>query len=114
MHRRPPKAAELWSNQALAFASWVCLANCDFASHRTCHNVTPHRCMLLISRAVLILSKHRAGRFFCHTTSPLMRAQGFGLAGNEQKTLGTSLRLEFIQARTGHGSVARFELSFSQ
>ena len=37
----------------------VCLANCNFASHRTCHNVTPHRCMLFISKAVLILAKHR-------------------------------------------------------
>src|SRR6516225_11564122 len=40
----------------------LCLANCNFASHRTCHNVTPHRCMLFISKAVLILAKHRPVR----------------------------------------------------
>jgi hypothetical protein len=36
----------------------LCLANCNFASHRTCHNVTSRRCMLFISKAVLILAKH--------------------------------------------------------
>jgi non-specific serine/threonine protein kinase/serine/threonine-protein kinase len=36
----------------------LCLANCNFASHRACHNVTFPRCMLLIAKALLILAKH--------------------------------------------------------
>jgi membrane protease YdiL (CAAX protease family) len=46
-------------------ATFVCLANCNFASHRTCHNVTPHRCMLFISKAVLILAKHTPNSRVC-------------------------------------------------
>jgi serine/threonine protein kinase len=41
----------------------LCLANCNFASHRTSHNVTPHRCMLFISKVVLILAKHSVSRY---------------------------------------------------
>jgi hypothetical protein len=36
----------------------LCLANCNFASHRACHNVTFSRCMLFISKALLIVAKH--------------------------------------------------------
>jgi hypothetical protein len=38
----------------------VCLANCNFASHRACHNVTCPRCMLFIAKALSILAKHRS------------------------------------------------------
>ena len=37
----------------------VCLANCNFVSHRACNNVTPPRSMLFISKALLILAKHK-------------------------------------------------------
>jgi hypothetical protein len=37
----------------------VCLANCNFASRMACHNVTFSRCMLFVSKALLILAKHR-------------------------------------------------------
>src|SRR5215831_1201179 len=37
---------------------WVCLANCNFASQRACHNVTSPRRMLFISKALVILAKH--------------------------------------------------------
>src|SRR5271167_1833898 len=35
------------------------LANCNFASHRACNNVASSRCTLFISKALLILAKHR-------------------------------------------------------
>ena len=38
----------------------VWLANCNFESHGACHNVTSPRCMLLISKALLILAKHKS------------------------------------------------------
>ena len=41
----------------------VCLANCNFASRRACHNVTSSRCMLFVSKALLILAKHRSQRW---------------------------------------------------
>jgi hypothetical protein len=42
----------------------VCLANCNFASHRAYNhraynNVTSTRCMLFISKALLILAMHK-------------------------------------------------------
>ena len=37
----------------------LCLANCNSASHRACNNVASSRCMLLISKALLMLAKHR-------------------------------------------------------
>ena len=36
----------------------LCLANCNFASQRACHNVTSPRRMLFISKALVILAKH--------------------------------------------------------
>jgi len=35
-----------------------CLANCNFANCRACHNVTSPRCIVFISKALLILAKH--------------------------------------------------------
>jgi hypothetical protein len=35
----------------------VWLANCNFAKPQACHNVTSLRCMLFISKALLILAK---------------------------------------------------------
>jgi len=36
----------------------VWLANCNFASQRACHNITSPRCMLFISKVLVILAKH--------------------------------------------------------
>jgi hypothetical protein len=50
----------------------LCLANCNFASHRACHNVTSPRCIVFISKAPLILAKHR-------TDSPVLQASFVGV-----------------------------------
>ena len=41
------------------FFSTVSLANCNFASPRACDNATSPRGMLFISKAILILAKHK-------------------------------------------------------
>src|SRR5215469_13184192 len=49
------------SSNSFAFLlcdKYVCLANCNFASQRACHNVTSPRRMLFISKALVILAKH--------------------------------------------------------
>src|SRR5215470_6977460 len=44
--------------EAMPFGQQLCLANCNFASQRACHNVTSPRRMLFISKAFVILAKH--------------------------------------------------------
>jgi hypothetical protein len=69
------RSNELWLGPRLALAdpddrlspdlaeqaNDLCLANCNFARYRACHNVTSPRCMLFISKALLILAKHSGG-----------------------------------------------------
>ena len=55
----------------------VCLANCNFASHRTSHNVTPHRYMLFISKTVLILAKHTYSPLPCRPSISFSRLRKY-------------------------------------
>jgi len=45
-------------------SKYVRLANCNFAQPQACHNVTSPRCMLFISKALLILAKHNGFQHF--------------------------------------------------
>jgi Tol biopolymer transport system component len=56
--RRDGKELFYLSADGKLIAMPVCLANCNFARHRGRNNVTPPRCMLFISKALLILAKH--------------------------------------------------------
>jgi len=49
----------------------LCLANCNFASCRACHNVTSPRCIVFISKALLILAKHRPACMPCRSVFPV-------------------------------------------
>jgi Integrase core domain len=48
----------------------LCLANCNFARHRACNNVTCPCCMLFISKALLILARDKLREAFPFDSAP--------------------------------------------
>ena len=64
-----------------------CLANCNFANCRACHNVTSPRCIVFISKALLILAKHRSTQAYLKSPVNTRVSHFFLLPVSHSKTI---------------------------